>query len=278
MCTRKEHSPSYVNLYEPRLISVGFSLMERNFLVSNVPMATLSGMNCWKQSHRLGCFTSQAVIQQTDTVKMKRDTSLSSTGHNAAHSCICRTSASPPWPYGEWTRISRSNASPISWNLALRLGFVRYTETASQPFSRFNCWDHHRARGVPRWCRMGQTKWIVQFGDETSGSQGWSPVRLSSNYGKNTEVLKTLPHSRFQPQNVAWDKTKHIRSEDMTSEYIDYFGLTPDKLKKKYLPLAHLLETRGNRSNPHSGKRSTNERDVPFFHWLEAYEQTIDDA
>jgi hypothetical protein len=71
--------------------------------------------------------------------------------------------------------------------------------------------------------------------------------------------------------------------EDMTSEYIDEFGLTPDKLEEEITLIiggkstpARIRWSRGNRSNPHFlEKQALPKRDVLFFHWTgKTYEKT----
>ena len=61
--------------------------------------------------------------------------------------------------------------------------------------------------------------------------------------------------------------------EDMTSEYIDYFGLTPDKLKKNHSLIgrktctSRIRWSRGNRSNPHFLKHYLSEISIFPLDW-----------
>lgn len=71
--------------------------------------------------------------------------------------------------------------------------------------------------------------------------------------------------------------------DDLTSDYIDYFELSPTKLQEDVLFLidgklypARVRWSRGNRSKPHFlEKEALPARDVLFFHWAgKDYEKT----
>jgi hypothetical protein len=106
--------------------------------------------------------------------------------------------------------------------------------------------------------------------------------------GKRPKCWKTLSSFEISTSKtlLGLDKNKtHTFKlmEDMTSEYIDYFGLTPNKLEEEITLLiggkpapARIRWSRGNRSNPHFlEKEALPKRDVLLFHWTgKAYEKT----